>query len=70
MQWRSNIAVEADAVTLQKINRLKGSKAPRKENLYSKLFELFQLDSYFRHAGLSMNATWYETHLKQLTLGR
>ena len=26
-----------------------------KESLYSKLFNLFQLDSYFRHAALVLN---------------
>jgi hypothetical protein len=32
--------------------RRKKAGGRRKESLYSKLFKLFQLDSYFRHAAL------------------
>jgi hypothetical protein len=33
--------------------RRQGAEGRRKESLYSQLYKLFQLDSYFRHAALA-----------------
>ena len=51
-----NVLFDADLLSpmplLVQGDRRQKAEGRRKESLYSKLFKLFQLDSYFRHAAL------------------